>query len=117
MILLLARTLALKQNQRVEVERLFCFSDGVDQRRSRRTFFWLSDEAGSAIEPHLLNNQPSARRVDDRRVISGIRHVLLPLVRLSDRLWSLHDGLRPMQSLVAPKLLAQALDALSTPAR
>lgn len=34
--------------------------------------FWLSDEAWAAIEPHLPRNQPGARRVDDRRVISGI---------------------------------------------
>ncbi|WP_083273269.1 transposase [Sphingomonas melonis] len=38
--------------------------------------FWLSDEAWAAIEPHLPKNQPDARRVDDRRVISGIVHVL-----------------------------------------
>lgn len=38
--------------------------------------FWLSDEAWAAIEPHLPTNQPGARRVDDRRVISGILHVL-----------------------------------------
>lgn len=38
--------------------------------------FWLSDEAWAAIEPHLPKNQPGAHRVDDRRVISGILHVL-----------------------------------------
>ena len=38
--------------------------------------FWLSDEAWAAIEPYLPKNQPGARRVDDRRVISGILHVL-----------------------------------------
>jgi transposase len=38
--------------------------------------FWLSDEAWAAIEPHLPKNQAGARRVDDRRVISGILHVL-----------------------------------------
>lgn len=38
--------------------------------------FWLSDEVWAAIEPHLPHNQPGARRVDDRRVISGIIHVL-----------------------------------------
>ena len=38
--------------------------------------YWLSDEAWAAIEPHLPKNQPGARRVDDRRVISGIVHVL-----------------------------------------
>ena len=38
--------------------------------------FWLSDAAWAAIEPHLPKNQPGARRVDDRRVISGIVHML-----------------------------------------
>ena len=38
--------------------------------------FWLSDEQWAAVEPHLPKNQPGARRVDDRRVISGIFHVL-----------------------------------------
>ncbi|HEX8388637.1 MAG TPA: transposase, partial [Sphingomonas sp.] len=38
--------------------------------------FWVSDEAWAAVEPHLPKNQPGARRVDDRRVISGIFHVL-----------------------------------------
>lgn len=41
-----------------------------------RSLFWLSDDAWSAIEPFLSTNQPGARRVDDRRVISGILHVL-----------------------------------------
>ncbi len=40
------------------------------------SLFWLSDDAWAAIEPHLPRNQPGARRVDDRRVISGILHVL-----------------------------------------
>jgi transposase len=38
--------------------------------------FWLSDEQWAAIEPLLPRNQPGARRVDDRRVLSGIIHVL-----------------------------------------
>ena len=33
--------------------------------------FWLSDDAWAAIAPLLPKNQPGARRVDDRRVISG----------------------------------------------
>ena len=37
-----------------------------------RSLFWLSDAAWVAIEPHLPKNQPGARRVDDRRVLSGI---------------------------------------------
>ncbi len=40
------------------------------------SLFWLSDEAWGRIEPHLPRNQPGARRVDDRRVISGIIHML-----------------------------------------
>ncbi len=38
--------------------------------------FYLSDEQWRLIEPHMPKNQPGARRVDDRRVISGIFHVL-----------------------------------------
>ena len=38
--------------------------------------FWLSETQWAAIVPHLPTNQPGARRVDDRRVISGIVHVL-----------------------------------------
>ena len=38
--------------------------------------FRLSDAQWAAIEPQLPKNQPGARRVDDRRVISGIIHVL-----------------------------------------
>ena len=39
--------------------------------------FWLSDEAWAALEPHLPpRKQPGKPRVDERRVISGILHVL-----------------------------------------
>lgn len=38
--------------------------------------FWLDEEAWAVIEPHLPKNQPVARRVDGRRVISGILHAL-----------------------------------------
>ena len=38
--------------------------------------YWLSDEAWAAIEPHLPKNRPGPKRVDDRRVVSGILHVL-----------------------------------------
>jgi len=41
-----------------------------------RDLFWLSDQAWAALEPHLLKNQPGKPRVDDRRVISGILHIL-----------------------------------------
>jgi transposase len=45
---------------------------------------WLSDEAWSAIEPHLPKNRPGAHRVDDRRVISGILFVLKAGCRWAD---------------------------------
>ena len=38
--------------------------------------FWLSDEAWRLIRPHLPQGRPGKPRVDDRRVISGILHVL-----------------------------------------
>ena len=40
------------------------------------SLFWLSDAAWAAIEPDLPKNRPGARRADDRRVISGIIHML-----------------------------------------
>jgi transposase len=46
--------------------------------------FWLSARARATIEPLLPKSQPSARRVDDRRVISGIAHVLRSGCRWKD---------------------------------
>jgi transposase len=41
-----------------------------------RTCYWLSDAQFSRILPHLPNDTRGKKRVDDRRVISGIIHVL-----------------------------------------
>ena len=38
--------------------------------------FWLSDAQWAVMEPFMPRNQPGARRVDDRRTISGILHVI-----------------------------------------
>ena len=38
--------------------------------------FWLSDSQWAAIEPHIPKVYRGKRRVDDRRVISGIVHRL-----------------------------------------
>ena len=38
--------------------------------------FWLSDAQWERIRPHLPKYRRGFRRVDDRRVISGIIHVL-----------------------------------------
>ncbi len=43
---------------------------------SSNHLFWLSDASWAVIEPHLPTGQPGKPRVDDRRVISGILHVL-----------------------------------------
>ena len=42
----------------------------------RRNLFWLSNEQWKRIEPHLPTDVRGVERVDDRRVISGIVHVL-----------------------------------------
>ena len=41
-----------------------------------RNLFWLSDEQWARIEAHLPTDVRGVERVDDRRVISGIVHVL-----------------------------------------
>lgn len=46
--------------------------------------FWLNEAQWAAIEPLLPENRPGARRVDDRRVISGIVHVLKAGCRWQD---------------------------------
>ena len=46
--------------------------------------FWLNEAQWAAIEPLLPRNRPGARRVDDRRVISGIIHVLKSGCRWQD---------------------------------
>ena len=46
--------------------------------------FWLSDRQWAAIDPLLPKNRPGARRVDDRRVLSGIIHVLRTGCRWQD---------------------------------
>jgi transposase len=46
--------------------------------------FWLSDEQWAVIEPFMPKNRPGARRVDDRRVLCGIVHVLTSGCRWRD---------------------------------
>ena len=42
----------------------------------RKNLFWLSDEQWGRIAAHLPTDVRGVDRVDDRRVISGIIHVL-----------------------------------------
>src|SRR4051812_38566952 len=46
--------------------------------------YWLSERAWAAIEPLLPKVYAGARRQDDRRIISGIVHVLLSGCRWQD---------------------------------
>jgi len=66
--------------------------DGCDSRRLPIVWgctemsgeFWLSDEAWAAIDPLLPKVYSGARRHDDRRIISGIMHVLRSGCRWQD---------------------------------
>jgi transposase len=49
-----------------------------------RNLFWLSDEQWQRIEPHLPTDVRGVERKDDRRIISGIVHVLKSGCRWSD---------------------------------
>ena len=42
----------------------------------RKGLFWLNDKQWALIEPHLPANQTGPVRDDDRRIISGIIHML-----------------------------------------
>jgi transposase len=50
----------------------------------KQDVYWLSDAEWSAIEPHLPRGRKGAHRVDDRRVISGIVHMLRSGARWRD---------------------------------
>jgi transposase len=50
----------------------------------RANLFWLSDEQWQAIEPHLPTDVRGKERSDDRRIISGILHVLKSGCRWKD---------------------------------
>ncbi len=49
-----------------------------------KKLFWLSASEWARVEPHLPRGRPGARRVDDRRVISGIIHMLKTGARWRD---------------------------------
>ena len=49
-----------------------------------RNLFWLSDAQWQRIEPHLPTDVRGVERQDDRRIISGIIHVLKSGCRWSD---------------------------------
>ena len=64
-----------------------------------RDQFWLSDEQWAAIKPHLPYYAAGKRREDDRRIISGIIHVLpvgLPVAGLPAGIRPFDDGLQSL---------------------
>jgi transposase len=50
----------------------------------RAGLFWLRDKQRAQIAPHLPGNLPGPERDDDRRIISGIIHMLLCGARWRD---------------------------------
>jgi transposase len=50
----------------------------------KQDVYWLSEAEWRAIEPHLPRGRRGAHRVDDRRVISGIVHMLRSGARWRD---------------------------------
>lgn len=50
----------------------------------RKQLYWVSDEDWERIEPLLPRDRRGAHRVDDRRVISGIMHMLRSGARWRD---------------------------------
>ena len=50
----------------------------------RKNLFWLSGQQWARIEPHLPTDVRGVERQDDRRVISGIVHVLKSGCRWQD---------------------------------
>ncbi len=74
--------------------------------------FWLSEAQWRAIGPLLPKNQAGARRTDDRRVISGIVHVLKAgcrWQRLPGRLRAFDDGLQSLSPLDDARHLASVV--------
>ena len=62
-----------------------------------RELFWLSDQQWAAIKPHLPYYAAGKRREDDRRIISGIIHVLQSgWAGLSAGVRPFDDGLQPL---------------------
>jgi transposase len=57
---------------------------GVWEGTLMKHLYWLDDRAWAKIEPRLPRGRRGARRVDDRRVISGIIHMLRTGARWRD---------------------------------
>ena len=56
----------------------------IEEALMRKQLYWLSDEDWERIEPLLPRGRRGAHRVDDRRVTSGIMHMLRSGARWRD---------------------------------
>jgi len=56
----------------------------IKKKPVRENLFWLDDLQWSVLQKHLPKNQRGAHRKDDRRIISGIIHVLQSGCRWQD---------------------------------
>ena len=58
---------------------MFCFN-GLERQTGAKpmdaNLFWFNDEQWTKVVPHLPINQPGPKRHDDKRILSGIMHVL-----------------------------------------
>jgi transposase len=54
------------------------------KKTNAKNVFWLDDLQWSVLEPHLPTKQTGPKRKDDRRIISGIIHVLQSGCRWQD---------------------------------
>ena len=77
-----------------------------------RDHVWLTDAQFAKIVPHLPTTTRGKPRVDDRRVISGIIHVLKsggPLGRRAGGVRAEKDALQPLHPLDDQGRLGSAL--------
>ena len=56
----------------------------IEEAVMRKQLYWLSDAEWKRIEPLMPRGRRGAHRVDDRRVISGIMHMLRSGARWRD---------------------------------
>ena len=73
-----------------------------------RQLRWLSDTEWAKIEPLLTQGRKGARRVDDRRVISDIIHMLKIGARWRGTR-TLHNDLQPFPPLERARRLVRRL--------
>ena len=78
----------------------------------RRNLFWLSDDQWQRIDPLLPTDVRGKERVDDRRVISGILHVLKSGCRWCDcppEYGPPHDDLQSLCAVGAARRVGEAV--------